>query len=38
MDVTRLARLGWRAGVALPEGLARAYADFLARAETLRER
>jgi nucleoside-diphosphate-sugar epimerase len=30
MDVSRLARLGWKARVGLEEGLARAYRDFLA--------
>jgi GDP-L-fucose synthase len=38
VDVSRLSALGWRARVALPDGLALAYADFLARAGTLRER
>lgn len=32
MDVSRLAALGWRAGTPLANGIARAYADFLARA------
>ncbi len=31
LDVSRLHALGWRARTALSEGLARAYADFLAR-------
>ena len=31
MDVSRLRDLGWQASVALEEGLARAYADFLVR-------
>jgi GDP-L-fucose synthase len=31
LDVARLHALGWRSGVALPEGIRRAYEDFLAR-------
>ena len=31
LDVSRLAAAGWRAGVPLREGIARAYADFLGR-------
>lgn len=31
LDTTRLTRLGWKPRVSLAEGLARAYADFLAR-------
>ena len=30
LDVSKLAALGWRASTPLKEGLARAYADFLA--------
>jgi len=32
LDVSRMAALGWRAGTPLREGIARSYADFLARA------
>jgi GDP-L-fucose synthase len=31
LDVSRLAAAGWRAGVPLRDGIARAYADFLGR-------
>jgi GDP-L-fucose synthase len=34
MDVGRLQKLGWKARVGLPEGLAVAYRDFLARRQT----
>lgn len=31
LDVSRLARMGWRAGIGLEEGIARTYEDFVAR-------
>ena len=31
LDVSRMSALGWRAGTALREGIARSYADFLAK-------
>ena len=34
LDVSRMTKLGWTAQTSLPEGLARAYADFLARGAT----
>jgi len=37
LDVSRLASLGWRAGIGLPEGLRSTYDWFLANATTLRE-
>ncbi|WP_304650873.1 GDP-L-fucose synthase [Tessaracoccus palaemonis] len=37
LDVARLASLGWRAGIGLPEGLRSTYEWFLANATTLRE-
>ena len=37
LDVSRLASLGWRAGIGLPEGLRSIYDWFLANATTLRE-
>jgi nucleoside-diphosphate-sugar epimerase len=33
MDVGRLTGLGWRAGTDMRDGLAAAYADYLARAD-----
>jgi GDP-L-fucose synthase len=38
LDVTRLTALGWQARTPLREGLQAAYADFLARGGSLRER
>ena len=38
LDVSKLAALGWRAKTALPDGLKVAYADFIARGSSLRER
>jgi GDP-L-fucose synthase len=35
LDTARMNRLGWRAGVGLREGIARAYGDFLASAASL---
>ena len=31
LDVSRLSALGWRYSIGLPDGIRRAYADFLAR-------
>jgi GDP-L-fucose synthase len=36
LNVSKLMRLGWRAKTPLREGIAATYADFVARAETVR--